>query len=164
MRRVHNPGRAAAVLAGVITMAGLLVTAQTAQAGTTDVRSDVLTYTNRERAAHGCGPLVRNAALDRAAQGHASDMASYNYFSHSSRDGRSPFDRIRQAGYPSDTGRAENIAAGQPTAQRVVQGWMNSAGHRANILNCSYRSIGVGYGYGGGTTYKHYWVQNFGTR
>ncbi|GAA0621811.1 CAP domain-containing protein [Kribbella sandramycini] len=128
-----------------------------------DFRSEVVSRTNAERARVGCPALNRHGALDNAAQGHAADMANRNYFSHTSQDGRSPFDRMRQAGYPSNSGMAENIAAGYSTPAQVVAGWMNSSGHRANILNCSYRSIGVGYAYRSGTAYGHYWVQNFGT-
>ena len=73
-------------------------------------------------------------------------------------------DRIARAGYPKNTGQAENIAAGQPAPSAVVQGWMNSAGHKKNMLNCSYKSIGVGYAHNDGTRYRHYWVQTFGTR
>ncbi|MFB6726463.1 CAP domain-containing protein [Kribbella sp. NPDC056345] len=152
---------------GGLAFAGLLTALTTSPAAATmtpqDFRSEVVSRTNAERAKAGCPALNRHSALDNAAQGHAADMANRNYFSHNSLDGRTPWDRIRQAGYPTNTGRAENIAAGQTTPAAVVSSWMNSAGHRANMLNCSYRSIGVGYGYNSSSTYDHYWVQNFGT-
>ncbi|WP_328996562.1 CAP domain-containing protein [Kribbella sp. NBC_01245] len=114
----------------------------------------VLTLTNRERAKAGCGPLRMNTALFRAAEGHARDMVAKNYFSHTSADGRSPWDRMKQAGY-SGGAMAENIAAGQTTAAAVVEAWMNSEGHRANIENCTYKLLGVGH-------HSNHWVQNFG--
>lgn len=129
-----------------------------------DFREEVVVLTNAERAKAGCGALTRHEALDKAAQAHGADMAEKNYFSHTGQDGSSPFDRIARAGYPKNTGQAENIAAGQPTPSAVVQGWMNSAGHKKNMLNCSYKSIGVGYAHNAGTRYRHYWVQTFGTR
>ena len=138
----------------------MLFTAPTV--GAADFRAEVVALTNAERAAAGCGPLSRHQSLDTAAQAHAEDMARHNYFSHTSRDGSSPWDRTRRSGYPSRSGQGENIAAGQATPATVVRGWMGSPGHRRNMLNCNYRSIGVGY-----TTasvgYRHLWVQNFGT-
>lgn len=112
---------------------------------------------NRERSAAGCGPLEGDATLDDAADLHAEDMAANDYFSHTSLDGRSPTDRAAEQGY--DGGVGENIAAGYPDVASVMEGWMNSEGHRANILNCGYDVIGIGLADRGGTLY---WVQNFG--
>ena len=92
--------------------------------------------------------------LTAAAQLHSEDMAANSYFSHTSRDGRSFADRIRDQGYPSPA--AENIARGQRSASAVMQAWLNSAGHRRNILNCSLRAIGVGVAPG------NVWTQDFG--
>jgi uncharacterized protein YkwD len=119
----------------------------------------VIKLTNRERAKSGCKPLKSNSLLKSAAQAHSGDMAKKDYFSHTGKDGRSPFDRMTDAGY-SYTAAAENIAAGQRTPADVVKGWMNSAGHKKNILNCTYTEIGVGYAKGG--SYGTYWTQNFG--
>ncbi|ROO89309.1 uncharacterized protein YkwD [Actinocorallia herbida] len=121
--------------------------------GMTKVELKVLQLTNAERAKAGCAALKPNARLARAAQKHSKDMAVNDYFSHDSQDGRSPWDRIKAEGY-TDPG-AENIAAGYPTAAAVVKGWMNSAGHKANILNCKLKALGVG-------EYKNYWTQDFG--
>ena len=77
-------------------------------------------------------------------------------------DGRTPFDRMTAAGYRYSTA-AENIAAGQRTPQDVMTAWMNSPGHRANILNCALRQIGVGYATGSSSQYGVYWTQDFGT-
>jgi uncharacterized YkwD family protein len=123
--------------------------------------AEVLRLVNAERAEAGCGPLVANATLVGVARAHSADMAARGYFSHTDPEGRSPFDRMRAAGY---AGRAmgENIAAGYTTPAAVMAAWMNSSGHRANILNCRFAEIGVGYAAGG--SFRHYWTQNFGTR
>ncbi len=122
--------------------------------------AEVVRLTNEQRVANGCPALTVNGALTRAAQGHSEDMAARNYFEHTNLDGLSPFDRMKAAGY-SYRMAAENIAAGQRTPQAVVTGWMNSSGHRANILNCGLSEIGVGVAKGG--RYGIYWTQNFGT-
>lgn len=121
--------------------------------------SEVVSLVNQERAAAGCGPVSSNGALNTAAQGHSADMATNDYFSHTSPDGRSFADRIRAAGYSGST-IAENIAAGQGSASSVMASWMSSPAHRANILNCSFRHIGVGLARGG--SFGTYWTQTFG--
>lgn len=125
--------------------------------------AQVLALTNQERAKAGCGPLRTNSALTKAAQAHASDMVDQHYFAHDSLDGRSPFDRMKAAGFKGGA-MAENIAVGYSSPSAVVTGWMNSQGHRANILNCTYTMIGIGYDsgqvkpdWGSGS-----WVQDFG--
>ncbi len=118
----------------------------------------VLEITNRERATAGCPALVADDRLAAAARGHSADMAAQNYFDHKSKDGRSFVDRIKAAGYPSPG--AENIAAGQPTPEAVMKGWMESPGHRANILNCGLKALGTGVAKGG--SFGIYWTQNFG--
>jgi uncharacterized protein YkwD len=115
--------------------------------------------TNQQRAQHGCSALRVDAALRSAARAHSKDMRVRHYFEHNSPDGRTPWDRIKAAGY-SQPG-AENIAMGYATAQAVVTGWMNSPGHRANILNCSLKAIGIGVEYGSGGPW---WTQDFGFR
>jgi uncharacterized protein YkwD len=121
----------------------------------------VLRLVNVERAKAGCQAVVSQPILNGTARAHSKDMAVRNYFSHTNPDGKSPFDRMRAAGY---AGRmmGENIAAGYTTPSSVMTAWMNSSGHRANILNCGYKDLGVGYHSGG--SYRHYWTQNFGTR
>lgn len=118
----------------------------------------VLEITNAKRADAGCKPLKLNAKLNKAAQGHSEDMAAKDYFSHDSQDGRSPFDRMSDAGYNFGAA-AENIAMGQQTPADVMDSWMNSAGHKANILNCTYTEMGLGYATGNGSPY---WTQVFG--
>lgn len=124
----------------------------------TAMENEVVRLTNAERAAAGCGPVTVDERLRTAARGHSQDMADNGYFSHTSLDGRSPFDRMRNAGYPN--GAAENIAYGYRTPAEVMNGWMNSEGHRRNLLNCSYVAIGVGLAYS--SSGRPYWTQNFG--
>jgi stress response protein SCP2 len=126
----------------------------------TSLVHEVVAATNRERAASGLAPLALEARLGTAAQAHAEDMVARRFFSHDSPDGRSVADRVLAAGYLYSV-VAENLAAGQRSAAEVVEGWMNSPGHRANILSRDVRQIGIGFTEGGeyGTT----WVQVFGT-
>lgn len=114
--------------------------------------------TNAARARAGCDPLHTDARLRRAAEGHSADMAQQRYFSHTSPDGRSPWNRAEAEGYSQPSG--ENIARGYDTAEAVVDGWMDSQAHRENILNCESQAIGVGVHIGGEK--GPYWTQMFG--
>ncbi|MEW2359439.1 CAP domain-containing protein [Spirillospora sp. NPDC029432] len=120
----------------------------------------VVALTNAERRKKGCSALTIDGRLQNAAQRHSADMVARGYFSHSSPSGKGPGDRITAAGYRWST-YGENIAAGQPTPASVVSSWMNSSGHRANILNCSFKNIGIGLARKGGTPY---WTQVFAAR
>jgi hypothetical protein len=128
-----------------------------------DFESEVIDLVNIERDAEGLPPLSYDADLASAARGHSEDMGLQNYFSHTGLDGRTPCDRMTDAGY-SWNYCGENIAAGQPTPEDVIDAWMASSGHRANILNPNFCDIGVGYAYVASSTYGHYWTQNFGRR
>ena len=121
----------------------------------------VLTLTNAQRAAAGCPALAMNGTLSGVARAHSQDMAAKGYFNHNSQDGTAPAQRLTAAGYTYRQ-MAENIAAGQSTPADVMTSWMGSAGHKANILNCSLKEIGVGFATGG--PYGTYWTQDFGTR
>jgi uncharacterized protein YkwD len=123
----------------------------------------VLDLVNQHRAAAGLSPLIRAAELDSAARRHSDDMATHNFMSHTGSDGSTPGQRISAAGYQWST-YGENIAAGYSTAEAVVNAWMNSSGHRANILNSRYKEIGLAVTYRAGTTYRYYWTQDFGLR
>ena len=105
--------------------------------------------------------LARNAMLDSAASKHSTDMATYNYFSHTGRDGSKPWDRMKREGYIWRSA-GENIAAGYSSAASVMQGWLASPGHCANIMNARFKDIGIGYATGG--SYRYYWTQDFGSR
>jgi uncharacterized protein YkwD len=142
------------VAAGTIAAA---VPAAAAPAQTEGPAAEVITLTNARRADAGCGPVNAQAELTRAAQGHAQDMAANGYFDHTGQDGRAPWDRAGDEGYTGN-GVGENIAQGYQTPTDVVQGWMESQGHRENIENCGWTSIGVGYDDASKT-----WVQVFGS-
>ena len=120
--------------------------------------AQVVSLVNKERAAQGLSSLARDAQLTRLAQLKAEDMAENKYFSHTSPTYGSAFDMMKTYGVSYDAA-GENIATGQKTPEAVMEGWMNSQGHRANILNSAYTGIGVGYAKtSDGTTY---WVQIF---
>jgi uncharacterized protein YkwD len=120
----------------------------------------VLQLVNQQRAAAGCRALRSDGRLAAAARGHSQDMADHHYFSHTGLDGSTFVDRIAAAGYPRQHAGGENIAAGYPTAAAVMAGWMASPGHRANILDCGFRAIGVGLAHASDGT--AYWTQDFG--
>jgi uncharacterized protein YkwD len=128
------------------------------------IQDDVVRLTNAERQKAGCQPLTAVSQLNMAAQRHSEDMAAHNFIDHTGSDGSTMVTRVEQAGYTGWRGLAENIAAGYQTAEAVVAGWMNSSGHRANILNCGLRDIGVGYATNPNSTYGVYWTQDFGSR
>jgi uncharacterized protein YkwD len=131
------------------------------QGGPSSKEMEVLALVNLERQINNLHPLQWDSRLYASALGHSQDMAQQNYFSHTSLDGRSVGTRISQAGYTWHT-YGENIAAGYTTPEAVVEGWMNSSGHRANILRSSFCDIGVGYAYASSSSYRRYWTQNFG--
>lgn len=124
----------------------------------------VLELTNAKRAQAGLSPLVFDKKLAAAADRHSQDMAEKNYFSHTQPDGDRLADRVKDEGYKYMR-VGENIAAGYKTPEAVVEGWMNSSGHRANILNPNFKELGVGYykDPDAADTYDHYWTQVFGT-
>ncbi|MFC5463361.1 CAP domain-containing protein [Lederbergia graminis] len=115
----------------------------------------VIALTNQERAKHGLNALQVDSELSKVAREKSKDMANNHYFSHNSPTYGSPFDMMKQFGITYRTA-GENIAMGQRTPQEVVQAWMNSEGHRANILNKNFTHIGVGYVADG-----NYWTQQF---
>ncbi|THA40059.1 sigma-70 family RNA polymerase sigma factor [Streptomyces sp. A1547] len=124
------------------------------------VAGQVIALVNSERAAAGCGPLKEDPQLREAAQGHSDDMAARDFFAHTNPDGADPGKRTTASGYRWST-YGENIAKGQQTAASVMDSWMKSPGHRANILNCSFKDIGVGIHTGPGGPW---WTQNFGAK
>jgi uncharacterized protein YkwD len=128
----------------------------TVSAGPT-AADQVVDLVNAERAAAGYRPLAVSDALTTAAQGHSDDMSANDYFSHTSLDGATASDRAEAAGF-SGSALGENIAAGQRSPEDVMASWMESDGHRANILNPDYTVIGVGLNENG-----WYWTQMFGT-
>ncbi len=121
------------------------------------VIQEVLNIVNSERGRVGLSPLRLHSQLTAAAQAHSEDMARHNFMSHTGSDGSSPFDRMRRYGY-NFRWAGENVASGYSSPQDVMRGWMNSSGHRANILNPNFRDIGIGYALGN----RPYWTQTFG--
>lgn len=115
----------------------------------------------RESGGESCPALTWNDRIVRAAEGHSQEMAQYGYLGHSSRDGRTPSDRMRAQGY--DQPRAENIAAGQDSPAAVFRFWMDSESHRAHILDCEARSLGVAVVRALGPGARRYWTQDFGS-
>ncbi len=124
---------------------------------TLSVIQQVLNIVNSERGRAGLSPLRLHSQLTAAAQAHSNDMARHHFMSHTGSDGSSPFDRMKRHGY-NFRRAGENVAAGQTSPQDVMRAWMNSSGHRANILNPNYYDIGIGYARGN----KLYWTQTFG--
>ncbi len=120
-----------------------------------DLAEQVVELVNAERAEAGCGPVRMDHRLTDSAQDHSDDMAENNYLSHTSPDGTTFDERISAAGYPRPA--AENIAMGMAGAEAVMDAWMDSEGHRRNIVNCEITAIGVGVNSDG-----WYWTQNFG--
>ena len=126
----------------------------------------VLELTNIERSKLGFSPLTFNTQLLNAAATHSQNMALQDFFSHTGKDGSSLASRISATGYQFSAA-AENIAAGSSTPEQVVSSWMNSSGHRANILNPNLKEIGIGYYFladdTGSVNFNHYWTQVFAT-
>lgn len=122
---------------------------------TSTYEQQVIDLINEIRVKNGLSPLTENTALSRCAKAKSQDMHDKRYFSHQSPTYGSPFDMMKQFGITYRTA-GENIAMGQSTPQAVVNAWMNSEGHRANILNASFTQIGMGYVADG-----HYWTQQF---
>ncbi|MFI7599050.1 CAP domain-containing protein [Actinoplanes sp. NPDC049681] len=114
-----------------------------APSGNAALEVEVVTIVNSERAKAGCPAVTADDRLTQAARGHSADMAARNYFSHTTPEGVEFATRITDAGYRWSSA-GENIAKGQRTPAEVMTSWMNSSGHRANILNCAFKNIGVG--------------------
>ncbi|MEU8677673.1 sigma-70 family RNA polymerase sigma factor [Streptomyces sp. NPDC048560] len=132
---------------------------RTVQPAPSGLSEQVTALVNSERTKEGCGTVRSNEKLTTAASRHSADMVARDYFSHTAPDGSDPGDRITAAGYRWST-YGENIAKGQRTAADVMDSWMKSPGHRANILNCSFKEIGVGVQDSSGGPV---WTQAFGT-
>ena len=134
---------------------GQIINIPKVDASVTSYESEVIRLVNEIRVKNGLNTLTADWELSRVARIKSQDMKDNKYFSHTSPVYGSPFNMIKNFGI-SYKSAAENIAKGQSTPQAVVNAWMNSSGHRANILNSSYTKIGVGYVAGG-----NYWTQMF---
>jgi uncharacterized protein YkwD len=125
--------------------------------------SELVQLINAFRAQRGLPQLAVSGRLTSAAKWMSTDMSVYNYFSHTSRDGRAPVQRMADAGYPvTGTWTGENLAAGYTSAREVLNGWINSPAHLAVLTNPAYRAIGVGRAWGAGSSYGTYWTMDVG--
>jgi uncharacterized protein YkwD len=133
-------------------------TSSAPSSGASAAEAAVVDLVNQERARAGCPSVRGEAALHDLARRHSADMAARGYFDHTDPDGRTPWDRAEAAGISGLGG--ENIAMGAADARSVMDLWMNSPGHRANILTCDFTRIGVGMHAGSGD--GPWWTQVFG--
>ncbi len=122
------------------------------------IEQQVVNLVNTERAKAGLKPLISDWELARVARFKSEDMRDNRYFAHNSPIYGTPFQMMKSFGI-NYRAAGENIAAGQTTAESVMQAWMNSPGHKKNILDPNFTHIGVGYAKGG--SYGHYWTQQF---
>jgi uncharacterized protein YkwD len=147
----ETPSRSAATKAPKETSAPATVSAETQAA------AEVLRLVNEERAKVGCNAVSANSALSELAESFSDAMAEQGFFDHTDPSGATPWDRAAKAGITGLGG--ENIARGQADAAAVMEAWMNSPGHKANILNCDFKTLGVGVHFGAGGPW---WTQDFG--
>ena len=136
-----------------------------AQAAALDLaEQDLLARINDFRAARGLARLVVSDALTAAAKWMSADMAVFDYFGHTSRDGRAPVQRMQDAGYPAyQSYTGEDLAAGYTSTADVLAGWIASPTHYAVLVNPVYRAIGVGRAYSAGSVYGWYWTADLGS-
>ena len=134
---------------------GQKITVPTLPESVTAYETEVIRLVNDVRKANGLKPLLQDWQLSRVARYKSQDMRDLGYFSHTSPTYGSPFNMMKSFGISYKTA-GENIAKGYATPKAVVDAWMNSPGHRANILNPSYTHIGVGFIASG-----NYWTQMF---
>ncbi|WP_344573277.1 CAP domain-containing protein [Streptomyces lunalinharesii] len=155
-RTATHPPRVASGAGGG---AGAPAGARTAGGTAAEFARKVVELVNAQRAQHGCAPLTVDPHLTAAAQGHSDDMAARNYYAHETPEGVDPGTRMTRAGFPWMSW-GENIFKSPQDPATAVDGWMKSPGHRANILNCSYKATGVGVNL---SSNGPWWTQDFAT-
>ena len=155
LRRFALVALVAAALVGAVMIAS---PATAAPASAATLQNDINRLINVERVKNRCSALTVNAALTKAARGHSTYMAQSGKFSHTGKGGTNFVTRVKTAGYTKPG--AENIAWGYRTGADVVKGWMKSPGHKANIVNCKLKTVGVGAVYAKNGT--PYFTQDFG--
>ncbi len=146
----------AAVGTGVARAGGVLAVGATEE--------QELAKINAYRAEQGLPKLVIDHKLTNAARWMANDLATHNYFDHTDRFGRDPFQRMTRFKYPDDTYRGENLAAGNEDPEPTFVQWRESLPHRANMVGRNYRAIGIARAYDASSEYGWYWVTEFGSR
>jgi uncharacterized protein YkwD len=156
-RRLAMLALVPAAMFGVVAVAS---PAQAAAPTTVTLQSDIVYWTNQHRVKHGCAKLRLDANVARAARNHSAWMARSGRFSHTGVGGSTFIARVKSAGYA--TPLSENIAWGYRDGAAVVNAWMKSPGHRANILNCKAKAVGVGAVYSANGT--PYYTQDFGSK
>ncbi len=148
----------AMIPATLLVVVAFASSAQAAVVSTAQFQSDIVTLTNNQRTLHGCKPVVVSPSLTKAAIGHSAWMGRTGKFSHIGASNSTFAYRVKTAGYARPL--SENIAFGYRTGADTVKAWMASPGHRANILNCKAKTVGVGVVYAAnGTAYQ---TQEFG--
>jgi len=158
MRKITN-----VVLIGLSVVTLLLGgQAGSASAATVGEQEQIISLVNAERSARGLGPVYYEQRLTNAAEGYANYMASANFFGHTGLDGTNFVARNEAEGYQGWRFLGENLAAGQTAPERVVQMWMNSPGHRANVLAERACEIGIGHSYSANSQYENYWAMETG--
>lgn len=128
------------------------------------VECEFLGLINQYRKSNGLGSMTISVTLSAAAEFHSADMAKNDYFSHTLYDGTTWQQNIANHGYPSDTSRGENIAAGRGTAAEVFEQWKNSPSHNKNMLASKFNAIGIGRVALDGSRYTYYWTNTFGSK
>jgi uncharacterized protein YkwD len=156
VRRLAMLALVPAAMIGVVAMASPAEAATT----TTQLQSDILRFTNAQRVKNGCAAVRLDVNLARAARNHSAWMARTGTFSHTGSSGSTFIARSRAAGYTAPL--SENIAWGYRDGASVVTAWMKSPGHRANILNCKAKAVGIGAVYAANG--NPYYTQNFGSK
>jgi hypothetical protein len=157
-----SPAALARLLAFVLLL-GLGIPQLAEGASLDSAEQDLVARINAFRAARSLPTLAVSDTLTAAAKWMSADMGGRNYFAHTSLDGRSPTQRMADAGYPAfGTWTGEDLAAGFTTTSDVLNGWINSPAHYAVLVNPQYHAIGVGRGYAAGSTYGWYWTADFG--
>lgn len=131
---------------------------------TLSVTDKVVELVNKERLVKKLPRLSKSDHLTASAQGFSTDLANNDLVSHTGSDGSTMQSRNEDAGYVGWRWLGENVAGGQSTPDEVFKAWMNSEGHRQNILSPEAQEIGVGYSYKANTKTKHFWVQEFGAK
>ncbi len=147
----------------ILRPAGCIQTFPVIASDNLDYELQAVALINQERSSRGIAPLAIASELTQSARLQSRYLADQDYWGHTWPDGTTPWDRIHWACYDYATA-AENIAAGYPTPAAVVNGWMNSDGHRAAILNEAFTEIGLGYAVNSASSFGVYWTANFGDR
>lgn len=159
IRRASAVAVASAAVVGGLLLGASPASAATVTVGNVTYEAKVVKLTNDARVKNGCAAMRTEAKLTTAARAHSADMIAQNYFSHTGKNGSTFVTRTKAAGYLTAIG--ENIAWGYRTPEAVVDAWLKSPGHRANILNCKAKAVGVGVATKADGT--PYWTQIFGS-